>query len=213
MPIHNRTVSEFNNETKHLSMLADTIFNDVLVEHRSVPQDYPPLVNVNTTTMEDDEDDDSPTDANVEKLLEQLTEYTSNGITDLDTCDDVITDAICLLRDLRHKKAGLIKKERRADALANPRERVKYRTNVPTAAMVFCNDHRAAAGAWYDNGGRIEGVRESRPSQIQRRLANQWKFADQSVRMQYKKKVGSLLVTLSTTNMDDDAPTDNVTVD
>ena len=197
----------------HLSMLADTIFNDVLVEHSmSVPQDYPPLVNVNTTTMEN-EDDESPTDANVEKLLEQLTEYTSNGITDLDTCNDVITDAIRLLRDLRHKKAGLIKKERRADALANPHERVKYRTNVPTAAMLFCNDHRAAAGAWYDNGGRIEGVRESRPSQIQRRLANQWKFADQSVRMQYKKKVATLLNASSTATVNDDVPDDDVIVD
>ena len=213
MPTHKRTVSEFNNETMHLSMLADTIFNDVLVEHSmSVPQDYPPLVNVNTTTMEN-EDDESPTDANVEKLLEQLTEYTSNGITDLDTCNDVITDAIRLLRDLRHKKAGLIKKERRADALENPRERVKYRTNVPTAAMLFCNDHRAAAGAWYDNGGRIEGVRESRPSQIQRRLANQWKFADQSVRMQYKKKVAALLNASSTATVNDDVPDDDVIVD
>ena len=213
MPTRKRTVSEFNNETMRLSMIADTIFNDVLVwNNMSAPPDSPPHVNVNTTTTED-EDDDSPTDANVEKLLEQLTKYTSNGITDLDTCNDVITDAIRLLRDLRHKKAGLIKKERRADALANPRERVKYRTNVPTAAMLFCNDHRAAAGAWYDNGGRIEGVRESRPSQIQRRLANQWKFADQSVRMQYKKKVAALLNASSTATVNDDVPDDDVIVD
>lgn len=213
MPTRKRTVAEFNNETMHLSVLAETIFNDVLVEHSmSAPPDSPPPVNVNTITT-DDEDDDSPMDANVEKLLEQLTENTSNGITDLDTCDDIISDAIRLLRDLRHKKACLIKKERRTEALANPRERAKYRTNVPTAAMLFCNDHRAAAGKWYEDGGRIEGVRESRPAQIQRRLANQWKFADQSVRVEYKKKVAALLNASSTVTENDDVPNDDVIVD
>ncbi|CAZ69563.1 hypothetical protein [Emiliania huxleyi virus 99B1] len=211
MPTHNRTVTEFTNETMHLAALANTIFNDCVVENSTAPWETPPPVDV-TSVASIDDDDETPTDANVEKLLIKLTESTEDGITTSSTCDDVISDAISLLRDLRHKKATLIKKERRVDAITNPRERAKYRTNVPTPAMLFCNDHRAEAGKWYDSGGRIEGVRESRPSQIQRRLANQWKFADSSVRIKYRNKADSLCNSASTVR-ETDATDDDVIVD
>ena len=210
MPTHNRTVTEFTNETMHLAALANTIFNDCVVENSTIPPESPPPVDV--TTVASIDDDETPTDANVEKLLIKLTESTEDGITTSSTCDDIISDAISLLRDLRHKKATLIKKERRVDAITNPRERAKYRTNVPTPAMLFCNDHRAEAGKWYDSGGRIEGVRESRPSQIQRRLANQWKFADSSVRIKYRNKADSLCNSASTVR-ETDATDDDVIVD
>ena len=214
MSTNKRTVTEFNNETMHLATLANTIFNDCVVYNSTIdgkftPPNSPPPVDV--TTVASDDEDDSSTDVNVEKLIMKLKEKTVDGITTSTTCDDVISDAISLLRDLRHKKANLIKKERRADAIANPRERAKYRTNVPTAAMLFCNDYRAEAGKWYDNGGRIEGVRETRPSQIQRRLANQWKFADLSVRMEYKKKAAALY-NASPNESKNDTNNDDVTV-
>ncbi|AEO97690.1 hypothetical protein ENVG_00296 [Emiliania huxleyi virus 84] len=210
MHIRNRTVTEFTNETMHLAALANTIFNDCVVENSTAPWETPPPVDV--TSVASIDDDETPIDANVEKLLIKLTESTEDGITTSSTCDDVISDAISLLRDLRHKKATLIKKERRVDAITNPRERAKYRTNVPTPAMLFCNDHRADAGKWYDSGGRIEGVRESRPSQIQRRLANQWKFADSSVRIKYRNKADSLGNSASTVR-ETDATDDDVIVD
>ncbi|AEO98167.1 hypothetical protein EPVG_00301 [Emiliania huxleyi virus 201] len=210
MPIHNRTVTEFTNETMHLAALANTIFNDCVVENSTIPPESPPPVDV--TAVASIDDDESPTDANVEKLLIKLTESTEDGIATSSTCDDVISYAISLLRDLRHKKAALIKKERRADTITNPRERAKYRTNAPTPAMLFCNNHRAEAGEWYDSGGRIEGVRESRPSQIQRRLANQWKFADSSVRIKYRNKANSL-GNLASTVRETDATDDDVIVD